>query len=414
MGRVDVVVRPARAEGRLPARQASLRSMNLATVLDRVCASTEPPSRADVSAATGLTRSTVSRLVDELVEQHLVSELDPLIVGTRGRPAVPLIPAAGTWVGLGLEINVTHLAARLVDLAGNALGERYVAADLSGSPREIVERVALLGRELLAAAPDGAILAGVHLAVPGLVEKDEGVVLRAPNLGWWDVRPLGWLTDALGVPLDAAGLGNEADFAAVTVARSAPGRRGDADEFLFVSGEVGVGAAIVRSGDVFSGLHGWAGEIGHICVDPAGPDCACGATGCLERYVGQRALCDAAGVPDRESLAAALDAGEPRAVDAVVRASHHLGIVLAGALNLLDLPRVVLGGHLGAVSEHLLPGVQEELTRRVISSPFSAPALDTVIRDADTAALGAAYASLLGVLNDPVASLEAPRVSCDF
>ena len=106
------------------ARQSSLRSLNLATVVRTLYASPTPPSRADLASATGLTRSTVSRLVDELIAHGLVRELDPVFGGMRGRPAVPLAPARGTWLGLGLEVNISHVAARLVDLAGRIVAYR--------------------------------------------------------------------------------------------------------------------------------------------------------------------------------------------------------------------------------------------------------------------------------------------------
>lgn len=382
-------------------RQSSLRALNLATVVQTVYASREPCSRADVATATGLTRSTVSRLVDELIARGLVLELDRVFDGQRGRPAVPLVPQPGTWVGLGLEVNVTHAAARLVDLAGTVLGEVNVERDFKGSdPREVLPDIARLGANLLADAPAGAHLVGVQVALPGLVDVAHGLLLRAPNLGWRDVQPAPLVRGVLGADLDV-GTGNEADFAAVTMAWEAPGRPADRADFLYVSGEVGVGSALVTGGNVMTGRHGWAGEIGHVCVDPAGPVCGCGARGCLEVYVGQDSMCHAAGVATAGELLARLASGDAVAHRVVADAARRLGVVLAGALNLLDVSDVVLGGHLGRLADYLVEGVTDELTTRVVAAPFASPVVTSVTDDTQKAALGSAYLALADVIRDP-------------
>lgn len=393
--------------GAAPLRQSSLRASNFGTVLQAIYSASAPRSRADVAAATGLTRSTVSRLVDELIAEGLVQELDRVFDGQRGRPAVPLVPRLGTFVGLGLEINVRHAAVRLVDLAGTVLGEYFVERDMKGiDPATAIREVALLGRDLLEGAPDTVRLAGVQLALPGLVDVHEGVLLRAPNLGWHDVRPCPVLRDVFGdVPV---GVGNEADFAAVPMAWSAPGRPSELGDFLYVSGEVGIGSALVTGGEPKAGRHGWAGEIGHVCVNPDGPVCGCGARGCLEVYVGQDALRTASGVESTEELVARLAAGDPTAQRVAADAARHLGIVLAGALNLLDVSDVVLGGHLGRIAEYLLPGVEAELRTRVIAAPFVQPTVTTWANDAELAALGAAYVALSRVIADPVRWVDHP------
>lgn len=382
------------------ASQSRLREMNLATVL-RVLFAEAPLSRADVATRTGLTRSTVSRLVDELIVNGLVVELAPDGRGTRGRPAVPIMPASHTWMGLGLELNIGHAAARLIDLAGEVVAEDVVHADFTTSdPEETLTALAESGRRLLVAAPGSAKLVGARLALPGLVDSTTGTLLRAPNLGWSMVEAAAIVARVLGGDV-SVGIGNEADYAALTVARQGPGRPSPHTDFLYVSGEVGIGSALVRGSELVGGRHGWAGEIGHTCVDPTGLQCGCGARGCLETVAGQRALMAAAGVRDREALEAALVRGDERAADAVAKAGRALGIALSGALNLLDISVVVLGGHLGALSGYLLPTLTEELTTRVLAAPFDLPTIEPVVVDNAPAASGAAFAALEGVLADP-------------
>ena len=394
------------------ARQSSLRAINLASVTERLFAAADPLSRADLATNTGLTRSTVSRLVDELIAHDLVTEVVPVVDGQRGRPAVPLVPAAGTWLGLGLEINIRHSAACLVDLAGNVVAERFVTHDLTGLAPEVSLRlVGRLGRQVLAEAESSARLVGVHLAIPGLVDTQRRLLLRAPNLGWWYVDPAEPVIGELGVDVGLLSLGNEADYAAVTVARDAPGRPSALTDFLYVSGEVGIGAALVSDGALMGGRHGWAGEIGHVCVDPDGPECACGARGCLERYVGQQALLETAGCADIEALLGALDRGDDRAGEAVRRASVALGVALAGALNLLDVSQVVLGGHLGQVLPQIDARLRGELERRVIAAPFAPIGVTTVVLDEAPSALGAAYVAVEALLRDPADWLDHDRVA---
>ena len=386
-------------------RQASLRHANLSLVARTVLAAETPPSRADVAAATSLTRSTVSRLVDELVEGLVLEEVDSVAggPGRRGRPATPL-RASGHFAALGLQVGVGHLAARLVDLSGAVVAEQLVVADLAGSkPGATLRRLRTLAARVVSAAPPDRRVVGAGLALPGLVDVSSGRLLSAPNLGWEDVTPATALAGALeGLELR---VGNEADLAAYAFARPTPARRREPSDFVYLSGEVGIGGAVVVDGDVMRGRHGWAGEIGHVCVDPEGPPCRCGSTGCLERYAGRLAMLAAAGLdpttPPAE-LAQQARAGDEKAVAAVRSAARALGVALAGVVNVLDIPTVVLGGHLGHLGDLLTAQVQELLRERVLSAHWIAPRLVTAPDDPAAGATGAALLELQQVVADPV------------
>ncbi|MEO6510936.1 MAG: helix-turn-helix domain-containing protein, partial [Nocardioides sp.] len=160
-----------------PWRQTSLRDRNLRLVLATVLAAEEPPSRAAVAATTGLTRSTVSRLADELVAGGLLDELDTAKAAGRGRPGTPL--AAGSSVAaLGLQVNPGFVAARVVDLRGRVLAQDLIRSDLTRSdPVEVLGRLGDLARAVKRAAPSSTRLVGRGLAVPGLVAARDGRVL---------------------------------------------------------------------------------------------------------------------------------------------------------------------------------------------------------------------------------------------
>ena len=398
------------SSGAPSARQSSLRTSNLALLASRVFASPGPVSRAAVATATGMTRSTASRLADELVATGILAELAPTPTAGPGRPAVPLTPASGTFIAIGLEVNVSRMAVRAIDLSGDVLAERLVVDDFSSSDaHEVLGRLASLLEPLTALGPvRSARMVGTALALPGLVS--DGVLLRAPNLGWAGIRPAEILAPTLGRLGTSLVVGNEADLAALTAARLRPGAPGEHRDFIYLSGEDGIGAGIVRDGEAWLGANGFAGEIGHIQVDPQGPECGCGNHGCLERFAGRRSILAAAGLPpgaDPEDLRRAYDDDasphHQQARDAVAAAARALGIALSAAINILDIPAVVLGGHLAPLTGLLAPSLQESLDHRVLASRWSAPQILPAPEDETPGATGAAWSLLEGVIAAPAA-----------
>jgi len=381
-----------------PAGQHTVRRHNRGLVL-RTVAADEPVSRARVAARTGLTRGTVSSLVEELLGAGLLAEL-AAARGATGRPANPLQLNRSGPAGLGVEIGVDTVGACVVDLTGAVRAQWVVASDHRTWPaRAGLEAAAELAAEVVGQA--GLPIAGVGLAVPGVVAG--GVLERAPNLPLWrdvDVhaRVAAVLAPVVGdVPVT---VGNEADLAALGEHRT----HAAGDDFIYVSGGVGVGAGIVLGGRLFHGSGGRAGELGHVVVDPTGPRCTCGGRGCLERAAGMEVLCRAAGVADLDALAAATERGE-RAADAALRAGGHaLGVALAGAVNLLDVPVVVLGGGYPRLGPVLRDAVADELARRVV---WRSPVSVRVSAHTASAALVGAATSVVCALMDDVAPDQA-------
>lgn len=387
-----------------PVRQASLRSHNLGVVLRAIFSSDEPISRARVAQQTGMTRSTVSRLTEELLAAQLICEHDPLAARGRGRPAVPLAPMPGTIAGMGLEINVDYLSGRIVDLAGTIVAEGLITGDYEDSdPAEVLSELGALGARLLNDATDAGLrIAGTCLALPGLVDAQAGRLLLAPNLGWRDVDPGPTLGAAVpwGTTVRVA---NEADVAGYAQAMTRPGHQLHEDTFLYVSGGIGVGSALVEHGRVADGQRGWAGEIGHMTIEPDGPSCHCGSRGCLERYAGIAAIAAAGGLaPSTTPAGIAAAAGTtPRVRAAVDRAGWALGIALAGAVNVVDVATVMLGAGYSPLFTLLQPSIIAELGRRVLSSNVAHVAVRPADRTVAAPSTGAAIRMLDPVLDDP-------------
>jgi len=382
--------------GEYPVRQASVRAHNLALVLRQVAGAPRPPSRADLAASTGLTRATVSALVDDLAGGGLISEVGPAPRTGAGRPAVGLVLNGYGPAGLGLEINVDYLAGCVVDLTGAVIHRLVLHGDqrLVG-PGAVLDAVADLGARLRAeTAAAGRTVAGAALAVPGLV-SGAGLVHRAPNLAWHDVDAAGALADGpLGdLPLT---IDNEANLAALAELHA----DGDGlDSFVYVSGEIGIGAGIVLHRTLFRGARGWSGELGHVCVHPDGPRCRCGALGCLEQYAGQEALLR--DLPAGETGLARLRDDAALAGGRLPAAGTSLGVALAGVVNMLDVDTVVLGGIFGPLTPWLAPSVEAELARRVLTSAWSPMTVRASALGPAAAAVGAAGAVIRDILAEP-------------
>jgi predicted NBD/HSP70 family sugar kinase len=350
-------------------------------VLQTVANSTNRPSRAAVAAATGLTRATVSALVDDLVAGTLLIELEPSPRTGAGRPAMGLALAPDGPVGLGLEINVDYLAACVVDLTGAVRHRLVEHADQrpAGAVTALAGLGALAARARALAEADGLEPAGAALAVPGLVAAP-GLVRVAPNLGWQDVDAPALLRAApalAGLPIT---VDNEANLAALGELRADGGET----DFVYVSGEIGIGAGIVLDGSLYRGVRGWSGEIGHIPVYPDGLPCRCGSRGCLEQYAGQEAI----------------------AAHGPAAAGTALGIALASVVNLLDVDTIVLGGGYAPLLPRLRAGIEAELHRRVLTADLAPVTLRAATLGADAAMRGAADAVIRDVQADPAAWLS--------
>jgi predicted NBD/HSP70 family sugar kinase len=355
-----------------------VREYNLGLVLRQV-ADHGPRSRATLALETGLNKSTVSSLVGELIEAHLLREV-PLEErpGRVGRPpqSVELDPA-GPFV-LGLEINVDYLAVWATDLAGTVRHRTFVAHDnRTATPEEVIAALARLAETALEQPFAGSRHPMVAtVAVPGLVAPG-GQLAVAPNLGWVDVPVAALLKQALEDPPFELQVENEANLGAVAELVDGAGR--GLRDFVYVSGEIGIGAGIVLRGELFRGASGFAGEFGHLTIDPYGPPCGCGGRGCLERLAGQDALLRLAGWDPRmrpagprpewpgAMLAQSAREGHPRTLEALSQVGHTLGIAIASLANLLDPEAVLLGGYLAPLTEWLKVPVEAELETRALA-----------------------------------------------
>ncbi|MFK4145940.1 ROK family protein [Streptomyces sp. NPDC004065] len=392
--------RPAASGRALPDTQQGMRRRNLARVMHTVRAE-GPLSRAAVASRIGLTRAAVSTLVDELIRTGLLEELGPERPGRVGRPGSALAVSGRGPAGVGAEVGVDHLAACVVDLRGEVRARAVRHGTNRGRrPGPVARDLTALIRQVVAEAEQqGLWPVGLAVAVPGLIARDGRTVVRAPNLEWQDTD-LGALLPAE-LPLTVDNEANFGGLAELWLGTATP------RDFLHVSAEIGIGAAVVVDGSLLRGTRGFAGELGHVPVEPEGPACPCGGRGCLEQYAGEEAVLRAAGLEPGEDrvgvLAARAAAGDERVRRALSDAGTALGVALTGAVNLIDPEAVVLGGALAGLAPWLLPSLEAELARRTAgpACPVSVSGLGP-----QGPLLGAAHAVVRGVLDDPAAVAE--------
>jgi predicted NBD/HSP70 family sugar kinase len=353
---------------------SDVRRHHLAVVLGRLLRD-GPRSRAELSRATGLTKATVSALVADLLARGLVTET-AAPSGAMGRPATRVAAEGSSVVSLGMQIEVDHVSACVVDLTGNLrVLERRRQDNRTCGTGAVLARLAEVTSAVLAGSIDSERrVVGAGVAVPGLVEPLSGEVLVAPNLAWSQLE-LSGLAGRLGLRSGIeVVVDNEANLAAL-----AELDRWDPEvppSFVHVSGGVGVGAGIVVEGHLLRGVHGFGGEIGHLVVDPDGRRCACGARGCLETVVG-----------------AERSASTDERARALVRA-------LIGVVHLLDPAAIVLGGSF-AGDDELAQLVAQQLHEETLAGRSRPCRVRASALGADAALLGAARRGLEGVLADP-------------
>lgn len=392
-----------------PGRVADVRRRNLSLVL-RQLEEYGQSTRARVAAETGLTKASVSSLVADLMSAGLVMEVGLNRAAERGRPGlgVALNSAAAT---LGMEINVDYIAVGVLDFTGELQFQDVRENRNAGrDPEEVLHDLQDLAQQVLQQAEAAGLK--VHaggLAVPGLVDTARGLVLNAPNIRWRNVDIAQWAETLIPAGSFGTTVFNEANSAALAELWYGHGR--GLDNYLFISGEVGIGGGIIISSELFDGPGGNAGEIGHIVVDPDGPECSCGGSGCLERYAGQDAVFARAGIEgsnDVERMAALLQAlndGDERVLAAVTQAGHYLGVAAASTFRLLNINAAVLGGNFAALERWIAPAFRESVESH---APGLLMVDDVVISGLGrkAAVMGAAGSRIRTVMEHPYALLD--------
>jgi glucokinase-like ROK family protein len=398
------------------ADQILVRKLNTARILECL-RRLGPLSRAGLSTATGLNRSTVSSVIHDLIEEKYVREIG-LAPSERGRPGMLLELSPDGGFAVGVELGVDFICVVVTDFVAHVLWRQRVASDPAEPQSAIMARAESLVQEALAAGRShGLRPLGIGLGVPGLVDILQGSVVFAPNLKWHHVPLRRMLADRFHPPVFVE---NEANAAALGEYYYGVARK--VESLIYLSAGIGLGGGIIVNGKLFRGSSGYAGEFGHTTVDPTGELCGCGKRGCWETVVGPRAIVrrvrKALEVNGQESqilvlvggdmsaldvavVVEAAKAGDPVARTALEEVGVQLGIGIANLINAFNPEMVVLGGALSLAGDFLLPVIQATIREHALAQPCSAVQVAVTAHGPDACVLGAVALVLDSILREP-------------
>jgi predicted NBD/HSP70 family sugar kinase len=378
-----------------------------------------PRSRARLATELGLTRSAASALVADLEELGLVRSAG-VERGGMGRPGTAVELDGRTVCGIGAEINVNHVSTIALDLAGQVVAEHRLGLDANRlAVGEVLDRMADLVMQTDAdVRAAGASTAGLAVGVAALLDRTHETVTVGPNLRWRDVAVGAEMRGRLGAAYPVT-IENEGNLAAIAEATPGDPTRQD---MLVIFGEVGVGGGIVADGRLVRGHQGYAGELGHMIVDPGGRRCGCGRVGCWETVAGLRALLDAAADPDDPIRDPALslddrlaeinrraDLGDTRTLAALDQVASWVGMGAALLTNALNPAAIVLSGYFAEVGHHMRSAIDEHLLAGVVVPQADGTRVELSTLGFTAAVRGGATVALETVFDDP--TLVAPAAA---
>jgi predicted NBD/HSP70 family sugar kinase len=328
-------------------------------------------SRAELVQRTGLARATVGSVIDDLIGAGLVRKTtEPLAPGARtGRPPqlLSLEPQAG--YAIGLDVGHDHVRTILTDLIGTTVWDESVSMAVDGDPQRALDTAArLIDRAVEETRVPRDRLLGLGLGIACPVDANGELYADGIMPGWIGVRPTDELAGRTGLAVRVV---NDAN-AGVLAERRFGAARGCANT-VYLRLSSGIGAGLVSDGRVLLGAGGFAGEVGHVTVDPHGDLCRCGNRGCLETVASPPAL---AGLLSRSwgrtvtpaELAELIKAGDRGALRAVEDAGDAVGRALAFSVMLLNPELIVVGGDLLIAGSSLFEPMRRTLTRNSMSS----------------------------------------------
>jgi predicted NBD/HSP70 family sugar kinase len=332
-------------------------------------------SRSDLARRTGLSRATVSTLVEELVRAGLVEGQDD-DDGPRatGRPPVLMSLVPGAAFAVGLDFGHTHIRVALCDLSGKRVIDEWSPAEVDHAPIESLD----LARELVLSALSSAGIAaerllGVGMGLAAPINSRTGE-LGADGIlpGWHGIRPAAEMEARLGLPVVVE---NDANMGALGEKAFGAGR--GIEDLIYIRLSAGIGAGLILSGQPYRGVGGVAGEVGHILSDPHGPICRCGNRGCLEAVASPVAVASllepSVGRPvSVKELLALVAEGHRGARRAVSDAGESVGRAVATLVNTLNPERVIVGGELAQAGSVLLDPIAAEIDRHAVAPAAAA------------------------------------------
>lgn len=368
-------------------------------------------SRADLARQTGLSRSSISAIVSDLLETGLVHEAGSGDSRGGRRPILLRFDDDALSIA-GVDMGATAVSVAVTDLRARVKVWRSKLHDVRNDPDGAFELVRELLDEALAEAKVApSNLVGIGVAVPSPVDPQDSDSISPVFLPRWrGQNPVQRLEAAYRVPV---AIENDANLGALAERWWGAGQ--DGRDLAFIKVATGVGAGLIIHGDIYRGTTGIAGEIGHIPVDPSAGRCVCGLDGCLNLLVGTNHLIERARALTKDDPNTTLPRrsmtvskivesafeGDALARSVLEEAGHHLAIGVAALLNLFNPATVVFGGSLTRAGELLLRPLREHLNQRVPLASVTQSRFVLSSLGIESIARGAATLVLQAALDDP-------------
>lgn len=324
--------------------QDYIRRKNRSTVFELI-RKHSPLSRAEIARLTGMSPTTVSRIVSELYQQDFMHEIEQTTTGV-GRKAVMLHVNPGSVLSVGVEIDRSGIRIGIVDLDGKVVHSTQVTRDSRETPEATLKRIASAIEELIQAEDiDRRKVVGVGVGLPGIVDYAGGSVVLSAQLGWKQTDIAGELRRLTGFEV---AVDNELKVRALAEHQYGSAR-GSSRSVLIGFGS-GVGSSLIIDGEIYRGETNSAGEIGHTVVDPGGLLCECGKVGCLQTYIAEASLVEQANkikpIGSLEELFQARKDGEYWAASIVDRAMTFVAVTVSNIACVYNPDTVILTGKL--------------------------------------------------------------------
>jgi predicted NBD/HSP70 family sugar kinase len=338
------------------ANQALVKRINRARVLDAIRRQ-RPLSRSALADLVGLDRKSITNLVSELLREGLVEETGVVVRTGRGRPLIMLTLREDTYWVAGMAVQADEVSGVLLDVGGGRRWTGRVPLESSGDLAAVLAAVRAVYADLGVAG--GGRVRGVGVAVPGIVDVVGGVVRRSVNLPALEGVAL---REAFGRFIGEPLFLEEASRAKA-VAEKWFGLAREVPNFVCVDLGIGIGAGLVQDRRPYSPAGGYAGEIGHVIVEPGGPQCRCGHRGCLEACISERVLIERINGIEQRAYRRLDEVGEvgSEAAGVLREAGYRLGLALAYLANIVCPPLIVLNGPLMRFAELVMPAVERGL-----------------------------------------------------
>jgi len=341
------------------------RDINRDIVLE-IVRSRQPVSRADLARASGLQPSTVSAIVEQLIQEKWVSE-GAIAQRPRGRPPM-LLSLNDQLVTLVADVRPSQAIIALVDLNGRFLVRKSVP--LARQPERAVQQMIDCMQAIQDVHSDRSY-EGIGISMPGRVDPESQRLILAPNLKWGDYDVKAAIEKAMGLKVELANAAN-----AALLAELWSGRMDGVRNAVLVTVSEGIGAAILANAQLLTSSNGLAGEFGHTPIDPTGPMCGCGQRGCWEVFASSAAalryyaeLCPEKPVTDIHQLLRLAADGDEGADAAITRQVTYLGRGLRLITASLAPEVILITGDITTMWSRFGPRVQKELECGMLAGP---------------------------------------------